>query len=638
MSVTKNRINLMWEDVELFARRKSHFMYGQQLTDKQETVYLDALVLLVLTWNDLLPFLEEYDPFWYRRWLNYVNACAVEEFVSVLKYADKILLLSANGQYFAYEAFKQPSESEISYAGAILSPLQREIRYWLEEYEPETLSCLHTCLAFITRLNLPDIDYLSKQAYEDYIQGEDKIQIQGFTSLEKKIIESWFPVPFASDYLFANWYPKHGNGAVADTCNNLLAKYVAFGHDHRTQYLDLRLGEISGRPYQEQKFLRQSKVVFVPKSIDKLRTICEEPSQLMWYQQGFLRSITMYVERHRYLSRRINLEDQGLSQDLAYEGSIDGSFATIDLSSASDSVSWALIKEWTSTSALYNIALCTRSHYCELPDGKVIESKKFAPMGSALCFPLECIIFSAIVEAAITESSGRAYCSDYRVYGDDIIVETSYADAVIKRLEQNGFTINKLKTFSSVGDRIFRESCGGEYYNGVDVTAVRMSRRFAGYSTPNLSASQISGLIVMCNRCYSKLPSVRRRIIARLLELPKHLQPIFDEDGEKGIFSSQPTNFHLNKPRYHRGLQSWRFEHGGLSKPKASVPDNSAFDDIRLFEYLRAVYHRKKLSDPEDRIDPMILPQSKETWTSTKSIIYNATQCSALESGKGTST
>jgi len=64
-----------------------------------------------------------------------------------------------------------------------------------------------------------------------------------------------------------------------------------------------------------------------------------------------------------------------------------------------------------------------------------------------------------------------AKTGDFLVYGDDIIVPTSVVDELVKLLGFLGFEVNTEKSFSDP-DLRFRESCGLDAYNGVDVTPV----------------------------------------------------------------------------------------------------------------------------------------------------------------------
>ena len=84
-----------------------------------------------------------------------------------------------------------------------------------------------------------------------------------------------------------------------------------------------------------------------------------------------------------------------------------------------------------------------------------IRLKKFAPMGSALCFPIECIIFGSIVRLANRE---KGVNTEFRVYGDDLVVDDRIFLKVIELLEVFGFRVNVDKTFFPYHP--FKESCG----------------------------------------------------------------------------------------------------------------------------------------------------------------------------------
>lgn len=521
MSRTKNSILSILKVFEDLIRSRNHTKSGIRLTVEQEKIYCDALVLLLCCWYDSIqPKASGAIPRWAKSWSLAITSMDVSDLAALLKDADGNLIYNAEDRR-SYESFKRSLSKEYPQAGAILSPLKGLVEDWYSNWDTSSFAAIHMCLVFISRLNLPGLLDLQAEAYESYVDGETRLSRDSdFTDTETNIIASWFPLTSKS-FLYENWHPKHGRGSVADAKTSIEAKYQAFGRDCGIDRLDLLLGG-NTMPQPVDRFLdRTAKVVFVPKSLNKLRTICMEPATLQWYQQGFMRSIILYIDQHEYLRRRISLDDQSLSQDLACEGSVDGSFATIDLQSASDSVSWSMVKQWTRRSSLLSVCGLTRSKACQLPDGKVMATKKFAPMGSALCFPMECIIFCAIVEAAILSVGGLPRKSKYRVYGDDIIVEQRYAEEVTLRLSRNGFRVNLMKSFWHVLDHNFRESCGGEYMDGMDVTPIRLSRRFAGYSdSRHLSPSSIAACVDLCNLSFRRLPTVRRLVVRSLLELP----------------------------------------------------------------------------------------------------------------------
>ena len=101
---------------------------------------------------------------------------------------------------------------------------------------------------------------------------------------------------------------------------------------------------------------------------------------------------------------------------------------------------------------------------------------KFAPMGSALCFPVESLTFWAIAVGSIwnlTQDQLVARQSVY-VYGDDIIIDSKYTKLVIEALESVDLVVNRSKSF--LGEHPFRESCGIEAWLGHDVTPLRVKK------------------------------------------------------------------------------------------------------------------------------------------------------------------
>jgi hypothetical protein len=202
-----------------------------------------------------------------------------------------------------------------------------------------------------------------------------------------------------------------------------------------------------------------NKISFVPKTASTHRAIAVEP-----LLNGYLQKGTDVVMRNALRRIGIDLSDQSLNQRLAREGSIDGStdnaYSTIDLSSASDSISIGLARsllppDW------FDFLNSIRSTEYEL-NGKRYVYSKFCSMGNGFCFPLESLIFAACCHASGCGKPG----TDFSVYGDDIIVRGLHAKGVLSLLKAIGFSPNADKTFLSGP---FRESCGSDWFGGVDV-------------------------------------------------------------------------------------------------------------------------------------------------------------------------
>jgi hypothetical protein len=239
-----------------------------------------------------------------------------------------------------------------------------------------------------------------------------------------------------------------------------------------------------------------------------------------------------------------------------------------------------------------------------MPGGEILRTKKFAPMGSALCFPVECIIFAAIVEYAIDRAGDPPKRSLYCVYGDDIVVETEYAEGVISALEEFGFTVNRDKSFYTITHLNFRESCGGEFLFGDDVAPVRIPRRFRGIRPDKClaDAGHYEGLIDLANSLRTVSPTARLMILQVLNHLPKWARPLYVAIGEEGgIESPQPTNYRnyireFVDPQVTSNIpyQRTMVKHGAAKPQRGKVVEED--EDIRLYECLRAM-----AESPDDR-------------------------------------
>lgn len=197
-----------------------------------------------------------------------------------------------------------------------------------------------------------------------------------------------------------------------------------------------------------------ARVTFVPKNWKTDRAICVEPTLNSVFQQG----LRLWLER-RMARFGIQISDQTVNQRIAREGSTDGVMATIDLSSASDTISTELVRYLLPEDWFALLNAC-RSDVVIL-EGKTVSLDKFVSMGNATTFPLETLIFYALCKAV---SDGPV-----SVYGDDICVLSKDYDRVARILQLSGFVVNATKSYSSGA---FRESCGKDYLGGIDVRPI----------------------------------------------------------------------------------------------------------------------------------------------------------------------
>jgi len=213
------------------------------------------------------------------------------------------------------------------------------------------------------------------------------------------------------------------------------------------------------------EIVRGNKVTTVPKSAKIDRVIAIEPDLNMYVQKGI-----GSVLRSRLKRVGVNLDDQTWNQQLAHLASSTGEYATIDLSSASDTVSLRLVEELLPPDWFEAIKQ-SRSSQGTMPDGSVISYQKVSSMGNGFTFELESLIFWALCSSVI--SLLRPARRRLAIYGDDIIVSTEICHTVLWLLRWWGFTPNTAKTHVSGP---FRESCGKHYFNGIDVTPFYIRR------------------------------------------------------------------------------------------------------------------------------------------------------------------
>jgi len=212
-------------------------------------------------------------------------------------------------------------------------------------------------------------------------------------------------------------------------------------------------------PFDVLKVVKGNRITTVPKNAKTDRVIAIEPQMNLWIQKGIGGLI-----RKRLRRVGIDLDTQENNQKLALEGSKTDKLATVDLSSASDTISLRLVAELLPDD-WFSAIEHARSPVGVLPDGTEVSYQKVSSMGNGFTFELETLIFWGLCEAVLElhdEEERRLL-----VYGDDIVISGNVYEPLCKLLSFCGFTVNPKKSFASGP---FRESCGKHYFNGCDVT------------------------------------------------------------------------------------------------------------------------------------------------------------------------
>lgn len=295
------------------------------------------------------------------------------------------------------------------------------------------------------------------------------------------------------------------------------------------------------------------------------------------FHQQMVRQLLEETMRTSVLGRFITIHDQGRNRQGALYGSRNGSVDTIDLSAASDSVTWDLVKAifprpWV---LLFG---ATRTSQVELPDGIRMKVKKFAPMGSALCFPVQSLIYLGMTYLAYLCHHHRKSVHDLRVedvvdifndispdytmcsrwyesmscYGDDIICDSRTTSDLIHILQSLNFSVNTDKSFTGADG--FRESCGMFSLRGEDTSPLKFK---LNHIDKGFDAAAIATFVSIINTAGDYKYRNLQRVMTHLVDIliPGHGIRFSNkrEADTLSIYSRQPVNNHLQK-RFFKGL------------------------------------------------------------------------------------
>jgi len=370
----------------------------------------------------------------------------------------------------------------------------------LGDASAEDIRYLRQVLFCAYRLELPFSESQNAAVIAAFVETECEIQALDLGKAPAKAQRAITEASYLTEKIFARFdpkeiLPKHGPGAVAtgergeekmvfhrlyDSIHQVYPYYDYFVVGGARELLDRRDWYLG----LDRLKTGDAKVVLVPKDSRGPRLISCEPLEYQWIQQGLGRKLMDHFEANWHTSGQINFRHQEVNRSLALSGSITGEWATIDLKDASDRVSLDLVRRvFERVPHVLRCLEACRTTATKLPDGSVLPLEKFAPMGSALCFPVESFIFWSVIVAAMTLRTRlpqRYVEQRVFVYGDDIVVPTSWAPSVISILESVGLRVNRDKCCTAGS---FRESCGMDAFKGEDVTPVKVRKLWSGRRT-----------------------------------------------------------------------------------------------------------------------------------------------------------
>ena len=273
-------------------------------------------------------------------------------------------------------------------------------------------------------------------------------------------------------------YAKFDKLSCSDAAMAPFRSAVWEHHQFRALFLPERAGVVCVDPDCFRKEMDRwvtrtnyNKIDFVPKNALTHRTTAGEPVGNGWVQRGIGEEMADLLRHKRPW---VNHRDQTRNQRLARAASDMSNLkplATIDLKSSSQSIATEMVRMvFLLAPGWFDIMNRTRSANwrCKLnPNGKITltgEYELFVSMGNGFCFPLQMMIYTAAIEACYAEVGLQR--GTYGVFGDDLIVEQSVALLLIEWLRFLGVRTNTDKTFV-FGP--FRESCGADFWDGVNV-------------------------------------------------------------------------------------------------------------------------------------------------------------------------
>lgn len=367
----------------------------------------------------------------------------------------------------------------------------------LDEPSIDCIRCVRQICLIAKKVQRPCSKERNADAIDGYVKVDDGIvaDLPGqlgryFAAVARIILTS---VVDDSDFT-SEIMPSHGPGATAESISGN-QKWVFREWHQRLQDVGFtyeKFGRACESIHDEEEAAvpsvvdplneRPCKVTLVPKTLKTPRIIAVEPVVMQYAQQGLMRYLVRQLERCRFTSGHVLFRDQSVHQGLALTASNDGFLSTIDLSEASDRVSMTHVRTLLSSvpEFLEWVTAC-RSSRAKLPSGELIHLKKFASMGSALCFPIESLVFFTSIIASRIHRAGlfpdartvHSFGRDVYVYGDDLIVPSDEASDICDDLEALGFKVNVHKSFWTGK---FRESCGSDCYGNERVTPVYLRR------------------------------------------------------------------------------------------------------------------------------------------------------------------
>lgn len=427
----------------------------------------------------------------------------------------------------------------------------------LSDFDVDSFQELYQICMLFYKLELPYPKRLEASVVTQFVKNEHEIRspfsgasfveplLDGARSLLRNVL---------AGFAYKNIKPRHGPGAVA-TGQRGNEKYRWDSKFQRLhvmypyyEYFSPSLSRISFEDSWYHRLTERinptAKVVLVPKDSRGPRLISMEPLEIQWIQQGLMTKLVRRIEEHPLTKGFVNFEDQSINGQIALKSSLTKEYATIDLKDASDRVSLDLFREIFPREAHDHFESC-RSVATILPDGAMQSLHKFAPMGSALCFPVLALTVWALAKTTV---NGLLPGAAVYVYGDDLIVPSETYAAVVERLESVNLKVNSGKCYVNSH---FRESCGTDAYMGQVVTPIRYRQPFIIDRPCRLLPALYCHLIDLSDAFFNKGYWETTKFLRKTLRSVWGTIPMTNSRSAPGYF----TPDHLSVPVLNTGMR-----------------------------------------------------------------------------------
>lgn len=426
----------------------------------------------------------------------------------------------------------------------------------LNEPSLEAIEGIRQIAYSFKKLKVPCSPNRVRKALDGFVQAErifdESLAPSDYSDFSEVSYHLWGSIFSKSIDFWKDLFPKHGPGATAEKLSGNQKFKAVRWHDRLEPYfpvIDCKFAnanainspgfkKVSIVPAEQEQPVR---VIPVPKTLKGPRIIAIEPVCMQYTQQALSRYIIDVLESSVYTKGHVNFTDQSINRRLALSSSSDQTYATIDMSMASDLVPYHLaIRMFDSNPDLQDAVSACRSTQCEMPDGTIVPLRKFASMGSALCFPIEAMYFYTICIVALLKARGLPVSSktiklvkdDVFVYGDDIIIPTDESTVVMETLQKYYCKVNTSKSFTKGK---FRESCGMDAFDGEEVTPT-----YIRSTVPNdkRNASELISFVQSSNLFYKRGYWKTASLLQKLVERRLGKLPILKETSPGlGLFS-----------------------------------------------------------------------------------------------------